>query len=200
MQHTISTILCSLFLLATFPKVAQANILLNVEFWKYAAVADVEAEIERGEDIVARDEYGATPLHWAAAWSSTEIVKLMLEHGADITSRDRYGSTPLFRAAGNNGSAVLNLLIEHGANINARNKEGSTPLHMAARIGSPAVVEFLLNHGAHGAAQDKWGSTPFDYAQGKLSASSFYGFLKGKYNKKLKDTTAYWLLNEAQYR
>ncbi|MEG9861823.1 MAG: hypothetical protein V6Z81_04885 [Parvularculales bacterium] len=59
-------------------------------------------------------------------------------------------------------------------------------MHRAAiESKTPAVVELLLAHGADGRAQDKKGKIPFDYAED---------------NEALKNTKAYWLLNEAQYR
>ena len=45
--------------------------------------------------VHARDESGATALHYAAIHGHRDMVKLLVERGADINSTDsRYGATP----------------------------------------------------------------------------------------------------------
>src|SRR5436190_1180810 len=61
-----------------------------------AAACDIERVrqlLAEGADINARDEDGATPLHYAGAESATEIVRLLLEAGADLSLVDRQGQT-----------------------------------------------------------------------------------------------------------
>lgn len=74
--------------------------------------------------------------------------------------------------------------INKGADVRARTEDGLTPLHNAARWGKAEAVIALLQAGADGKARDEDGKTPFDLT---------------KNNEKLKNTKAYWLLNEAQY-
>lgn len=50
---------------------------------------------EHGELVHARDETGATALHYAAFDGLREIVQLLLDKGAEINSRDsQFGATP----------------------------------------------------------------------------------------------------------
>jgi ankyrin repeat protein len=50
---------------------------------------------EDGSLIKARDESGATALHYAAFDGHREIVELLLDRGAEINSRDsQFGATP----------------------------------------------------------------------------------------------------------
>jgi ankyrin repeat protein len=50
---------------------------------------------EDGSLIQARDESGATALHYAAFDGHREIVELLLDRGAEINSRDsQFGATP----------------------------------------------------------------------------------------------------------
>lgn len=46
-----------------------------------------------------RDEFGKTPLHFAAAAGKTATVRLLLDNGADPNALDREGHTSLHMAA-----------------------------------------------------------------------------------------------------
>lgn len=53
------------------------------------------------KDYFANWQGGYTPLHFAAAYSTEEVVKLLLRHGADVNAKDRSGSTALHAIAEN---------------------------------------------------------------------------------------------------
>ncbi|KAH8649012.1 ankyrin repeat-containing domain protein, partial [Ilyonectria robusta] len=65
--------------------------------------------------VDTRDDYGRTPLSWAAEGGHEAVVRLLLEKGAAIEARDRYGWTPLSLAAGGGHMAVVRLLKSYGA-------------------------------------------------------------------------------------
>jgi hypothetical protein len=85
-------------------------------------------------------------------------------------------------------TAALRLVREclsAGADLKVRAKYGSTPLHYAAGLtATPAVIVALITAGADLKARDKYGRTPWDVAQG---------------NAALKDTAAWWRLNEGRF-
>ncbi|MEC9331536.1 MAG: ankyrin repeat domain-containing protein, partial [Verrucomicrobiota bacterium] len=58
-------------------------------------LASVQAHLNAGVDINARDNNGWTPLHWAALESYTKIVELLIDNGAQINATDELGDTPL---------------------------------------------------------------------------------------------------------
>ena len=93
----------------------------------------VQAEIDKGSDINARDKDGGTPLwHAAHKGSPSPIVELLLDHGAQIEARDNTGVTALMAAVDTNQLAVVKLLLDRGAQVNARSNYGRTPLIIAA--------------------------------------------------------------------
>ena len=55
----------------------------------------ITAFIEAGADVNARDEYGKTPLHWAAeSNTNADIINLLIEAGADGSLESDDGRTP----------------------------------------------------------------------------------------------------------
>lgn len=51
-----------------------------------------------GAHINTQDDYGNTPLHWAA-YSGAFAAKYLIDHGAEINSKNKNGYTPLHLAA-----------------------------------------------------------------------------------------------------
>ncbi len=86
----------------------------------------VAAMLDRGIDIDAISDIGATALSYAASRGQHEAVALLLEHGADVNARNRVGQTAL-------GLAVL-------ANNFARHRD-----YLAA--GHDAVIRLLKDAG-----------------------------------------------------
>ncbi len=59
----------------------------------------VQYFIDNGADIHAKDaKDGQTPLHWAAKYSSEEVVTLLVQLGANMEAKDDSGKTPLLCA------------------------------------------------------------------------------------------------------
>ena len=68
---------------------------LCVYTWmKSATEADLQAELSGGADVMARDELGWTPLHWAASSGTSDNIEVLLAVGADAKAKSTDGKTP----------------------------------------------------------------------------------------------------------
>lgn len=118
------------------------------------AVADL---LRSGADVNARGEHQATPLMWAAQYSTPQCLKRLLDSGADPNAKNAFGSTALIWAAGD--VAKVKLLLAKGADPNAQASSGRTALMAAATsAGNIESVKLLLDAGADVKARDAVGA------------------------------------------
>lgn len=109
--------------------------------------------------VFSHDITGQTPLHLAAYYGQSEIVRVLLDDKADVQAKDMCGETPLFCSAMNGYTGATELLLKNGAKANVRDDTGETPLIKAAEGGHNSVVKLLLNNKADVNARDSDGST-----------------------------------------
>jgi ankyrin repeat protein len=103
--------------------------------------------LKDGADVNTRDTRGATPLMYAAAVGSPEMMRQLLAAGADVNAKNNFEATALLWCT--NNLEKVRLLIDKGANVNAISKSGRTPVRVAAaHSGNVEVVRLLLNKGA----------------------------------------------------
>ena len=167
-------------LLLTFASQAGAECgnLCDQNWWKTATAADVQAELDAGADVMARNEYGTTPLHWAAGYSTLANIKALIAAGADVMARDNYGYTTLLWAAKGANEDVVRFLISSGVGIDARSLGGDTPLLAAAgSIFGPVkdILELLLYVGADIEKRNLEGETALSLASGSAARAAFGG-------------------------
>lgn len=106
----------------------------------------MQALVDAGADVNAKNSRAATALHWAAGDAAK--VKLLLLNGASVDAKTVEGRTPLFAAATMPGSApAMRHLLEAGADVNAATLVGTTPLFPAVNASAEAT-RLLLDHGA----------------------------------------------------
>jgi len=107
-------------------------------------LSEVERCIAEGVDINAMDEYGRTPLRWAARYGNVDIAKALIAHGADtndgslaqavaarhrpmvdllLSNRAIAGGSPLVQAAMYGNVELARLLIDKGADVDAKGVE-----------------------------------------------------------------------------
>jgi ankyrin repeat protein len=147
-------------------------------------LGDVKTFLEKYPDQVnARDEFGRTPLYWAAREDNIEICEILLSHGADINAATPDGWTPLHTAVYNKNPRIVVLLIEKGADVNVKNSDSETPLHWAARRGEKGLIEPLIAKGAALDARDNNGKTPLDWTDDSEVIKLLNQYKSGKSNK-----------------
>jgi len=141
----------------------------DVNIFHYAVTGDtrnVEKILNRNTKLSnKRNKDGYTPLHLAAAFGKTNMVKLLINRGANIKAKTKEGITPLYSAASSGKVKILDLLIKKGADPNSRNKHGKTPLFAAVESGNGRVVAFLIKNGVNINLKDKYGNTPYTIAR-----------------------------------
>jgi ankyrin repeat protein len=152
-------------------------------------VETVQALLDLGASVNARDSHGRTALHQAAIEFRPEVAKVLLERGADPALEDDFGLTPAFTslwfygdpevaqvlidggapwtihlAAGMGRLDRLREFLDQGVGVNTASKaidaDGWTPLHWAAHCGQPEAAEFLLQRGAKVDARNTNADTP----------------------------------------
>jgi ankyrin repeat protein len=118
------------------------------------------------------DETRRTPLHEAATFGHSEVVRALIQAAIDrdqlplvINARDQLGRTPLHDASFGGHVAVVGILLDHGALINTADMDGLNPIHFAVIREDNKMAKFLLGRGAYVLARDTEGRTPKDYAR-----------------------------------
>ncbi|KAF6035907.1 hypothetical protein EB796_005783 [Bugula neritina] len=92
--------------------------------------------IRKRADPNARDNYGSTPLHFAAMrGNETALLDLLCMPDVNIKAVDRQKMTALHLAATHTNKECCRLLILKGADLRVADNEHVTPLHMAATEG-----------------------------------------------------------------
>jgi ankyrin repeat protein len=143
-----------------------------IEKGDYIAVSDF---IREKSDLLNKtDEIGDTPLHKAAWYGGTDIVRKLIKAGANPNAKSKNNWTPLHYAAVRGKKEVVRVLIEKGnADVNAKSTDGNTPLHWAAREGHLAVVEQLLGYDADIKAVNNHGLTPLNLGSKHTKVAQF---------------------------
>jgi len=127
----------------------------------------VEEEIQSGADINEQDEYGWTPLNWAAGRGDQKFVNLLLEKGADVLKVGRDRRTPYKIALAAGHAEVAKLLREAEDKLGEEKIERPTrsyckayrltdlrQFHGWADIGTPAQQEEESGTGEQAEGQD----------------------------------------------
>jgi ankyrin repeat protein len=134
--------LLTLVLLLSVAARAQSR---NEDFFAAARKGDaaaVKAFLDKGVDVNAKTNYGATALSYACDKGHVEVVKLLLERGADVNVKDTfYGEVPLGWALDKGHVEIVKLLLDKGA----QGKERA--LLTGAESGNIEIVKAVLAKG-----------------------------------------------------
>jgi ankyrin repeat protein len=124
------------------------------------------------------DEYGRTPLHYAAAAGEEIRVEELLRGAADPNAQDDNGWTALHFAAQATSSSCVRALLEAGARIDLRDSHGNTPLWRAVfdSRGDGTIINLLRGAGADPRAANARGVSPVKLARtiGNYDVAQFF--------------------------
>jgi ankyrin repeat protein len=121
--------------------------------WKAAVrsgeIVRLQALLDSGGDIDARDEHGQTALMVAARDGQTAAVRWLVAHGADLNHTAKYHLSALMLAVINGRDAIVGILVEAGADRSIQGSgapgfAGKTALDIA-RAGNREIMVALLS-------------------------------------------------------
>ena len=119
----------------------------DIPLWEAAMRGNIEAvkqHLDAGADVNVKDDnWGATPLHFAARNGHKDVAELLVVKGAAMNTKDDDGRTPLHMVADIGHNGIAELLIAKGADVNAVGDLGRTPLDYA----DGETADLLRKHG-----------------------------------------------------
>ena len=116
--------------------------------------------IDKGADVNAETDEGASPLTFAILNNKLSTVKTLLKYNARLNTITRNGKSPLLLAIENNNFEISEVLIRAGAEVNFRDPFGATPLNHSAIDGNIDLVDLLLYYNASIDIKSNEGTTP----------------------------------------
>jgi ankyrin repeat protein len=129
----------------------------------------VEALLDGGAYIDAKNKVGRTALWYAAFNYQVQLADMLVSRGASLHIADEHGVTPLMGAARLGNPALVKLLIESGLDVNQTDTNGCSALHYTCLAeGGPRckeVAELLVAAGAYIDMTDRQGEQPIDRAR-----------------------------------
>jgi len=73
---------------------AECGNLCDGDWWKTATEADVQVALDGDADVMARNKWGFTPLHFAARIGTPANIQALLDANADAKVKNEKGKTP----------------------------------------------------------------------------------------------------------
>jgi acetoin utilization deacetylase AcuC-like enzyme/ankyrin repeat protein len=132
------------------PSIHLALSLGGFEVFRNSCTLSLKALLEFSKvQIDARDRFGQSVLHRAAACGMTEAISLLTQAGADANIKDFAGRLAIHSAIEHRqADCVRTLLNECGSDLLLpTDGRGDTPIHLAVRRGGWECVAILINLG-----------------------------------------------------
>ncbi len=114
MRYACKGLLLLVLLIPVLACTRAANLALNSAA-RMGNTDAVQALIDAGANVNAKDEYGWTALMEAAARGHTATVQALLDAGANVNAQGTFGATALMKAQENGHTEVVEILKKAGA-------------------------------------------------------------------------------------
>lgn len=143
----------------------------SLDIFEAVSVGDLERTrlLVAGDRLLAEAtaDDGFHPLHLAAYFGRSEVVRFLLDAGANpnLVASNSSLVRPLHSAISARHLAIARQLLEAGADPNARQQGGWTALHSAAHQGNAEAVRLLLEHGGDPRLAADDGRRPLDMVE-----------------------------------
>ena len=140
----------------------------------------VQALVDNGAAVDARNVHGRTPLHIASMRGHHRLIKLLAPSPESVHFKDNDGCTPLYYACKNSDHEcvgefmvqipgvvcdLMKVANKYGASpLSVRGHNDQTILHVACKKGDLSIVKKVLEAGADPIITDRFGYTPLHYA------------------------------------
>ncbi|MCD8488707.1 MAG: ankyrin repeat domain-containing protein [Desertifilum sp.] len=111
---------------------------------------EVQRLIESGKNVNCQDEWGDTPLIFAAIEGYLNIARVLIQAGAKVNLKNKEGMTALMYAIEAGHSEIVGILLEAGADVNDQDNRGNSILMLGIKEvigvqkGSIEVVQMLF--------------------------------------------------------
>lgn len=80
--------------------------------------------LQAGSDLNEANDFGITPLMFAAGEGKEAIAELLIKSKADMNRQDMNGYSALMHACEENHHSVIRLLLNNGADMDLKDKDG----------------------------------------------------------------------------
>uniref|UniRef100_A0A3B4WXU2 Transient receptor potential cation channel, subfamily A, member 1b n=1 Tax=Seriola lalandi dorsalis TaxID=1841481 RepID=A0A3B4WXU2_SERLL len=130
------------------PALASLNVF---ELTERGDLALLENLVRNSPEVLSeKDEYGASPLHHAAAGGHVTLIQFITTviDSQELNSCDEQGNVPLHWAVKKNKAESCRNLMDLGADPNILNAALLSPLHLAVNCGHNSLVELLVSYSA----------------------------------------------------
>ncbi|KKP23819.1 MAG: hypothetical protein SZ59_C0003G0043 [candidate division TM6 bacterium GW2011_GWF2_28_16] len=122
----------------------------------YHDLETAKKAVNNGADINAIDQYGQTPLMFAAEDGLADVAEFLIKNGADVNFKNNEGETSLMLACyciddyNYDGRVrIVEMLIKNEADLHAKNDSGRTALRYAAVSNFELdIIKLLVEKGA----------------------------------------------------
>jgi len=144
--------------------------ILITEKWQLRALSGLDVMSEEMNPHQLQDNYGATPIYYAAWSGKLEVVNWLLTHNLEwMRISDDRGLTPVHYAAWSGNPEILDLIKAQPAlTLTIKNilfGRSIMPLHYAAWTGKTEVLDWIKTHMPQTLTlMDARGLTPIHYA------------------------------------
>lgn len=109
---------------------------------RHAALAAVDALLEKGAKVGKANAHGRLALHEAAHFSNRPMVNRLLARGEEPNHMDIFQFTPIDNAAASHDVVSVQKMIEHGGTLNHLDGYGRTPLYWLRQIDPDITTQF----------------------------------------------------------